>query len=105
MELRRFWFEIESTADTPGVPFGCGVTAPTVDEALDLVADAYCGGRRPRVGKLVEDVDIGELADELAPRVQPLVMGLPFAPGTRTPQVRSQRAGDRPVRDAWFLAA
>ena len=81
MELRRFWFEFESTADTPRAPFGCGVTAPTVGEALEFVAETYCGGRRPTVRKLVEDVDVEDLADELARRVQVLVMGLPFAPG------------------------
>ncbi len=87
MELRRYWLEFRSTADTPRVPIGCGVTAPTIDDALDLVADTFCNGARPTVTKIVEDVDVGDLADELAHRVQPVVIGLPFARGIWYPKV------------------
>jgi len=87
VELRRFWFEFETNTDTPRVPFGCGVTATTVDEALDLVAETFCDGRLPTVTKRVEDIDVGELADELADRVRPVVFSVPFARGIWYPKV------------------
>ncbi len=90
MELRRYWFEFEATPDTMRVPLGCGVTAPSIDDALDLVAEAYCDGCRPIVSRLVEDVDVGDLADELAHRIQPVVIGLPFARGIWYPKVAGQ---------------
>ncbi len=87
MELHRYWFEFEATRDARRVPFGCGVTASTIDDALDLVAETYFNGCRPTVSRLVEDVDVGDLADELAHRVQPVVIGVPFARGIWYPKV------------------
>lgn len=87
MELRRYWLEFKATPESPRVPFGCGVTAPTIDDALDLVADTFCNGERPNVTKIVEDVDVGDLADELAHRVRPVLIGLPFARGIWYPVV------------------
>lgn len=87
MELRRYWLEFKATSDTPRVPFGCGVTAANIEDALDLVAGAFCNGVRPTVTNVVEDVDVGDLADELARRVRPVVIGPPFARGIWYPKV------------------
>jgi hypothetical protein len=82
--LRRFWFEFEGGE---GLPFGCGVTAEDADAALDLVAEAYCDGRRPIVRTRVDDVDVGQLADRLAPMVRPLRLGVPTIRGIWYPNL------------------
>lgn len=87
MPLRRFWFEFVDEGDGCRLPFGCGVTAETQDEALSLVADTYLAGRRPVVRRVVEDVHVGDLADELERLVQPLILGLPTVRGIWYPNL------------------
>lgn len=85
--LRRFWFEFVDEGDGCRLPFGCGVTAETQEEALSFVADTYLAGRRPVVRKVVEDVDVGELAEELEQLVRPLRLGAPTVPGIWYPNL------------------
>ena len=63
------------------------MTATSVEDALDIVAGTFCNGARPNVARIVEDVDVGDLAGELAQHVQPVVMGPPFARGIWYPNI------------------
>jgi hypothetical protein len=67
LELHRFWFEFEEW-DVHGCrpPFRCGVTAWSREDALALIADAYCNlGASPVPVSVVPDFDVSALDDDL----------------------------------------
>lgn len=84
--LHRYWFvfAVEDPASLPpGVRMGCGVTAHTREEAIALVRlRVFAGQDLPRIGSLVEDVDVTTLdAGHIRPN-----MGNPVALGVWFPQ-------------------
>jgi hypothetical protein len=63
-ELTRYWFEFDWTEREPpaGARLGCGVTAYTYDDALNLLRDQlFEGGDLPPVAHVREDVDVTTL--------------------------------------------
>ena len=65
MTLRRFWFEFDlsaSQAHPMGVLAGCGVTAFSREDSLQLLRDRVFNGKTlPQIRRLIEDVDVSEL--------------------------------------------
>jgi hypothetical protein len=65
MKLRRFWveFNLSGLKDIPaGIRLGCGVTALSTDEALNLIRDSvFEGNVLPPISRCVEDIDIRSL--------------------------------------------
>jgi hypothetical protein len=63
--MRRFWIEFESVLGRhlhPGLTkAGCGVTAFDLDDALTLLGENVFPDGVPKIGKIVEDVDISTL--------------------------------------------
>ena len=66
--LTRYWIESDVTLDDghpPGALLGCGVTASSEREALDLVRHHVWGGSDlPPLRSVSEDVDVSELDAE-----------------------------------------
>jgi YD repeat-containing protein len=87
MKLRRFWLEFEGELEDglpPGVLMGCGATAESKKEALELVRLLVFGGEAlPRIKKLVEDVDISTLdQNHVVPNMRaPVMRGIWFPLG------------------------
>ncbi|MCG8544492.1 MAG: hypothetical protein MJE12_09815 [Alphaproteobacteria bacterium] len=63
--LHRYWIKFEFGADDerpPGFGFSCGVTAYTLDDALEIIkTQAFNGKDLPKIGTLIEDVDVSTL--------------------------------------------
>ncbi|HXW81852.1 MAG TPA: hypothetical protein VEJ84_20285 [Acidimicrobiales bacterium] len=103
--LKRFWLEFDlprseaatelatmvGTGDqftralTPWalVSTGVGVTGTDVDECLDIVQKRLFGGAMPTVLKVVEDVDVSTLDEQVVlPNIEPPIWrGIWFPPG------------------------
>ncbi len=63
------------------------MTAETADDVVDLVAETYREGHRPRVRRIIEDVDVGDLADDLEKVIHPLILGVPLGRGIWYPNL------------------
>lgn len=65
MRLRRYWLQFEGQLDDglpPGVLRGCGVTAWSYDDAINLIQERiFLGEAMPPVTSCIEDVDISTL--------------------------------------------
>lgn len=63
--MRRFWIEFEPPLGVHNHPAttlaGCGVTALSVEDALSLLKEHLFPYGLPKIGKLVEDVDISTI--------------------------------------------
>jgi len=60
--MKRFWFEFE--LGNRGIPFnaafGCGVTAPSYEDAIDLMCTKVFKGPIPKIKNVVEVVDVSK---------------------------------------------
>ena len=65
MNLRRFWFKFDLSMNDPhpiGTLMGCGVTASSRQEALELLsAGVFQRHPMPSITKCVEDVEMADL--------------------------------------------
>lgn len=65
MLLKRYWFVFDLSVDDPhppGVLAGCGVTAWSYEDALDLLRKrVFSNCELPKVVKVLEDVDVSTL--------------------------------------------
>jgi len=85
-DLRRFWLELEPVADH-ALPFGFGVTAVDIEDALGLIARTFEVDAPLVPRRVVADVDVGDLADELERVVRPLRLGVPIGRGIWYPNL------------------
>ncbi|MBS1500423.1 MAG: hypothetical protein JST32_00070 [Bacteroidetes bacterium] len=63
-KLNRFWFEFDQTCGDlpPGVKWGCGITAWTYDDAVNILRSKVFKGRQLQVfKKVIENVDVSTL--------------------------------------------
>jgi hypothetical protein len=98
--LKRYWLEFDlprsegvtgpETAVGTGeqspwalVRTGVGVTGDDIDECLDIVQKRIFGGSLPTVLKVVEDIDVSTLDEQLVlPNIEPPIWrGIWFPPG------------------------
>lgn len=66
MILRQYWFKLKLTLDDEppsGTLLGCGVTANSLDEAVELIANKIFQGVPPEIESVIEDVK-PEMLDE-----------------------------------------
>ncbi len=64
MKLRRFWFRFDFELDDgspPGLIMGCGITAYSYDDALELLESNIFKGKVPAPKLVEEDVDVSTL--------------------------------------------
>ena len=63
--LRRYWFKFDLTIDQSppsGTLLGCGVTATSRDEAIQMLEDrVFHSGSLPPIKECVEGVDVAAL--------------------------------------------
>ena len=84
--LHRYWFEFEPEVQPPCIAQWCGVTAYTEEDARRLLADTvFQGSALPRVGRVVEDVDVSTLdpGHVLPNMLEPTSRGVWFPGGYR----------------------
>jgi hypothetical protein len=98
--LKRYWLEFdlprseaatvpETAVSTGGrsswalVTKGVGVTGADIDECLDIVQQRIFGGAMPTVLKVVEDIDVSTLDEQVVlPNIEPPIWrGIWFPPG------------------------
>ena len=84
----RYWFEfdLESQNAPAGVRLGCGVTAYSYDDALNLISEQLFSGRdMPAITRVIEDVDVSTLdAGHVLPNMElPKRRGIWFPRGYR----------------------
>jgi hypothetical protein len=65
MSLRRYWITFDfKSADysPPGTLVGCGVTAHSYEDAMELIKEkVFKGNKMPMVNSAVENVDVSSL--------------------------------------------
>ena len=63
--MRRFWIEFESPLGDHNHPTisraGCGVTASDLEDALSLLKQHIFPNGVPKIGRLLEDIDVSTL--------------------------------------------
>lgn len=63
--MRRFWFEFDLSMEQPhpmGVLSGCGVTALSYDDSLEVLRErVFKDASLPSIRKVIEDVDVSQL--------------------------------------------
>lgn len=85
-QLHRYWFTFDGEPLPPGMGYGCGVTAWTVDDARNLITAAV--GEVPPVAEVVEDIDVQSLdqghvvPNMLPPNERGIWFPMGFATGT-----------------------
>jgi hypothetical protein len=62
-ELTRYWFEFDLTDDIPGiVRLGCGVTARTYADAIEIISnDIFKSNKLPVIKNCIENIDVRNL--------------------------------------------
>lgn len=62
--LRRYWFTfLQATTPTP-LNLGCGVTAYSYDDAIEILRERVFGGTQPAVADVIADVDVSILDEK-----------------------------------------
>jgi len=71
--MKRYWFEFEGSEIPYAVKMGCGVTAFSQTDALDLVRKRiFRNITMPKIKKIVENVDVSGLdANHILPNMSP----------------------------------
>ena len=71
--LHRFWFKFADLAPFDGLGLGCGVTAHSYDDALQIMQETVFADRdTPKIECVVEDVDVATLdQDHVIPNMEP----------------------------------
>jgi hypothetical protein len=74
MKLHRYWFRFRLTIDEPhpvGTLMGCGVTAASYAQALDLLRErVFQADPMPSIQQCVTDIDVSELdAKHILPNI------------------------------------
>ena len=65
--LRRFWFRFEALPKPTAINLGCGVTAYTLDDAIDLLRDRIFGKiGLPPIIECIEDVEMDQIEQKHA---------------------------------------
>lgn len=93
MNLVRYWIEFEISPGEltmypsyAGLAYGCGVTAPSYEEAVDtLVEKLFRKDPIPEIKTVIENVDLSALdAGHVLPNIgNPVVRGIWFPAGIR----------------------
>jgi len=83
MSLHRYWikFEQDSKNHVIGTLLGCGVTAHSYEDALEILQDnVFTGKALPPVLSMIEDVDVSNLdPNHVLPNIgNPLRRGIWF---------------------------
>jgi hypothetical protein len=102
MRLRKYWFKFDLSFSDPhpiGTLMGCGVTALSQEEALELLSERVFRSRAmPPIEKCIEDVEICQLdAKHVLPNIcDPSQRGIWFPLGYQPcpDNVFSQTTGD-----------
>jgi hypothetical protein len=87
--MKRYWFNFEiedgkSSEYPAGVILGCGVTAFSYQDAINILREkVFTGGEMPKIRKVIEDVNINDLdQDHIIPNMRP-----PIYRGVWFPQI------------------
>jgi hypothetical protein len=62
--LRRYWFRFENEGSHLALNLGCGITALSYEDAIEILRQRVFHGEMPAVEEVIEDVDISTL-DEM----------------------------------------
>jgi hypothetical protein len=85
--LHRYWLRFDFTAPFPGaVGLGCGVTAFSAEDALNIVqAEVFQGAPLPPIVEMIHDVDVRTLDQgHVIPNMEePVSRGVWFPRGYR----------------------
>lgn len=76
--MHRYWFRFALPPEQLpiGAAIGCGVTAPTLDDALRLLRERiFAGVEMPEPAQIIENVDVSLLDDlHVAPNIGDVVV-------------------------------
>ncbi len=64
MLLHRYWFSLGNTPKCNPLGFGCGITAFTHQDAVEILHSkvfAKLEGQAPTIDYVIEDLDVGDL--------------------------------------------
>ena len=62
MNLRRFWFIFRNPPPLSPLGLGCGITALSREEAIEILAETVFAGQTfPAIDRVIEDVDVRTL--------------------------------------------
>lgn len=62
LKLRRYWFEFSGPESSRWPRIGCGVSAYTYEDALNLIRErVFVGADVPEIARVVEDIDVSTL--------------------------------------------
>jgi hypothetical protein len=89
MKLKRYWIRFQSVLPYDSLDLGCGVTAYTYDDAINILRDTTFKGKAPlQVDTVIEDVDISTLDQKhVVPNMEPPVWrGVWFPKGYAFPR-------------------
>jgi hypothetical protein len=67
--LRRFWFSFEGLPSFSILRVGCGVTAYTYDDAVQILKDRVFEQQSLPACSVVEDIDVGALDERIRPNM------------------------------------
>jgi hypothetical protein len=59
--LKRYWFTFPRSSRPTALNIGCGVTAYTYGDAVNLLRERVFGGMEPNFIGFKENVDVGDL--------------------------------------------
>ena len=60
--LRRYWFRFQDVTGPTALKLGCGITAASYEDALDLLRTrVFAGQTLPVISSCVEDIDVSTL--------------------------------------------
>jgi hypothetical protein len=89
MKLKWYWIRFQSVPPYNSLGLGCGVTAYTYDDAINILQDTIFKGKAPPlVDTVTEDVDISALDQKhVIPNMEPPVWrGVWFPKGYAFPR-------------------
>ena len=74
--LRRFWIELEASTDTPMLQTSYGLTAFSLEDALDMLrAQVFVGANLPPIKSCQENIDVRKLdKNHVVPNMGVVVM-------------------------------
>ena len=92
--LRRYWFEFESKQPRGPrdlvctMPWACGVTGHDEADALRHIEALWPGGLDSyAIRRRIEDLDVSDLATEVAAKMAPVDFGVPVVRGIWYPHL------------------
>ena len=68
--LKRYWITFETIPNPTPLNLGCGVTAQSRDDALDLLnRRVFSGSQLPKISAWIENVDVSTLSKKVQPNI------------------------------------